>query len=473
VIEIVKMSHKSRNSKTKVQHLKDFKNAKVEADLELDLQNVLDAFPFYMMILDADHKILLANEAIRDDLGLDPDKIVGQHCPKVVHGLEEPYPGCPLEEAVERGHGIEREFFDPEGNQWINSAVYPTKLRTQDGRDIFIHFISDISEKKRAEIKIEQNLEIQTVINSVLSLSLEDIPLKDILKRTLDLILAIPWLALESKGSIFLAEEESEVLVMECQRGFSKKAQMRCARIPSGKCLCGQAAFTKEIQFADGIDDRHQTSYSGITPHGHYCVPILFDGKTLGVINLYLGKGHRQDQVEADFLMAISNTLAGVIIRKQNDEKLKRRENELEIKNRDLEEMNSALNILLRKRDEDRQKLEKNVLSSAQKLLVPYIDKLKHSKMNNNQIRCLNILESNLNDMISPFANTLSQKHLALTPFEIEVADLVKQGKSTKEIAKISRLSTRTIEFHRQNIRKKLGLKHKKSNLRTYLLSIE
>jgi DNA-binding CsgD family transcriptional regulator len=75
--------------------------------------------------------------------------------------------------------------------------------------------------------------------------------------------------------------------------------------------------------------------------------------------------------------------------------------------------------------------------------------------------------------MISPFAHTLSQKHLALTPFEIEIADLVKQGKSTKEIAKIFRLSTRTIEFHRQNIRKKLGLKHKKSNLRTYLLSIQ
>jgi len=172
------MSHKSYNSKTKVQHLKNFKNAKVEADFGLELQKVLDAFPFYVMILDSDHKILLANEAIREDLDLDPDEIVGQHCPKVVHKLEEPYPGCPLEEAVERGHGIEREFFDPEGKRWINSAVYPTKLRAHYDREIFIHFISDISEKKRAEIKIEQNLEIQTVINSVLRLSLEDIPLE-------------------------------------------------------------------------------------------------------------------------------------------------------------------------------------------------------------------------------------------------------------------------------------------------------
>jgi DNA-binding CsgD family transcriptional regulator len=135
--------------------------------------------------------------------------------------------------------------------------------------------------------------------------------------------------------------------------------------------------------------------------------------------------------------------------------------------------MNSALNVLLKKRDEDRKKLEENVLFNAKKLLVPYIDKLKNSKMNHRQIRFANILESNLNNMISQFAYALSHKYLNLTSLEIQIADLVKEGNSTKEIAEIFNLSTRTIEFHRQNIRKKLGLKNKKSNLRTYLLSIQ
>jgi len=433
----------------------------------------MDAIPFYVLLLDADHKILLANEAIRSDLDLVPEQIIGQYCPKIVHGLDEPYPGCPLEEAIERGHGIEREFFDPEGDRWINSVIYPTKKRTQDGKEIFIHFISDISEKKKAEVKIEHNLEIKRVINGVLHLSLENIPLNEILKRTIDLILSIHWLALESKGSIFLVEENAEVLTMKAQRGLSKILQMKCARIPFGKCLCGRAALTKELQFADCIDERHQTRYSGITPHGHYCVPILFEGKTLGVINLYLKEGHCRDQEEEDFLKAISNTLAGVIVRKQNDEKLKRHETELEINNKNLEEMNTALNVLLNKRDEDRKQLEENVLFSAKNLLLPYIDELKNSKMNDRQIRFVNILESNLNNMISQFAKTLSHKHLNLTAIEVQIADLVKQGKSTKEIAEIFSLSTRTIEFHRQNIRKKLGLRHKKSNLRTYLLSLE
>lgn len=467
------MSPKSLNLKKEGHNWKEFKNAPVETHDSLELQTMLDAFPFYVMLLDADHKILMANEAIRGDLGLDPEQIVGGYCPKVVHGLEEPYPGCPLEEVLQKGHGIKREFFKPDENRWINSAIYPTRRLTQDGKEIFIHFVSDISEKKQAEVEIERSLEIQTVISEVLSLSLEDIPINEVLNRTIDLILSIPWLALDSKGSIFLVEEQSENLIMKAQRGLSKEVQMKCSRIPFGKCLCGQAAFTKEIQFTDSIDERHEILYSGIRSHGHYCVPILFGGKTLGVINLYLKEGHRQDQKEKEFLKAISNALAGVIIRKQNDHKLKRHEKELEIKNKNLGEMNSALNVLLKKLDEDRKKLEENVLFNAKKLLVPYIDKLKNSKMNHRQVRFANILESNLNNMISQFAYALSHKYLNLTSLEIQIADLVKEGNSTKEIAEIFNLSTRTIEFHRQNIRKKLGLKHKKSNLRTYLLSIQ
>ena len=443
------------------------------AETHAELKMLIDAFPFYVMLLDEDHKILLANEAIRGDLGLVPEQIIGEYCPKVVHGLEEPYPGCPLEEALKKGHGVEQEFFNPDDNRWVNSAIYPTKWCTQDGKKTFIHFISDISEKKQAAVEIRQNYEIQTIISSVLHLSLENISLNEILKRVLDLILSIPWLVFNSKGSIFLVEDKSEVLVMQSQRKFSKSLQMKCAQIPFGKCLCGQAALTKEIQFADSIDDRHQISYSGITSHGHYCVPILYNDKTLGVINLYLKEGHRQDQKEEKFLIAISNALAGVIIRKQTDHELKRHEMELEIKNRDLEEMNSALNVLLKKRDEDRKKLEENVLFNTKKLLMPYIDKLKNFKFTNRQSRIVTILESNLNHMISPFAHTLSHHYLSLTPLEIQIADLVKQGKSAKEIAEIFTLSIRTIEFHRQNIRKKLGLKHKKTNLRTHLLSIQ
>ena len=121
--------------------------------------------------------------------------------------------------------------------------------------------------------------------------------------------------------------------------------------------------------------------------------------------------------------------------------------------------------------DEDKQVLEEKVLFNIRQLIEPCLEKLKKSRLTDRQITLLGILESNLNDIVSPFARSLSGSFMKLTPTEIQVANLVRQGKSTKEIADLLNLSRKTIEFHRENIRAKIGIKNKKINLRTYLLS--
>ena len=151
--------------------------------------------------------------------------------------------------------------------------------------------------------------------------------------------------------------------------------------------------------------------------------------------------------------------------------KLKEREKELEIKTSDLEKTNAALTVLLKKRDEDKTELEEKVLANMKELVEPYIEELNHSRLSSDQKTFLNILKSNLEEIISPFSYTLSSKYLNLTPTEIRVANLVKEGKTTKEIAALLRVSSKTAGFHRENIRKKLGIKKKKSNLRSLLLS--
>ncbi len=85
----------------------------------------------------------------------------------------------------------------------------------------------------------------------------------------------------------------------------------------------------------------------------------------------------------------------------------------------------------------------------------------------------MDIVESNLKDIVSPFARGISTEFLKLTPTEIQVANLIREGKTTKEIANLMTLSAKTIEFHRDNIRRKIGIKNKKINLRTHLLSIQ
>ena len=145
---------------------------------------------------------------------------------------------------------------------------------------------------------------------------------------------------------------------------------------------------------------------------------------------------------------------------------------ELEIQAQNLEEINIALRILLQKREEDKTKIEENVLSNIKELVEPYLEKLKKSVLDANQMSCVNVLESNLNDIISPFSNRLSYKFLNLSPSEIRIANLVKHGKNTKEIAELMNLSSTTVATHRRNIRKKLGINAKKANLRTHLLSV-
>ncbi len=158
--------------------------------------------------------------------------------------------------------------------------------------------------------------------------------------------------------------------------------------------------------------------------------------------------------------------------RSQAEEMLREKEKELVLKTRKLEEVNTALKVLLKRRDEDKTELEENVLSNLKGLIVPYLEKLKKSGLDTRQNAYLRILQSNLNDIISPFSRRLSSKYLNLTPAEIQVANLVRYGRDIKEIAEILNVSTRTIEFHRGNIRKKFSIKNKKASLRSHLLSI-
>nr|MBP7322875.1 PAS domain S-box protein [Deltaproteobacteria bacterium] len=152
---------------------------------------------------------------------------------------------------------------------------------------------------------------------------------------------------------------------------------------------------------------------------------------------------------------------------------LRTREQQLKQKTKSLEELNAALKVLLKRREEDKRELEEKVLLNVKELLDPFLHQLGKSGLNEHQSVLLAVLESNLKDIVSPFAQRLSSAYLRLTPVEIQVASLVKEGKDTKSIAAMMNVSPETITSHRKNIRAKLGVKNQKTNLRTLLLSLE
>lgn len=180
--------------------------------------------------------------------------------------------------------------------------------------------------RKEDEEELQRNYQNQKVINALLSLSLEDLPLESLLDKALDLCVSSPWLLPEARGCIFLADEEEKKLVMKAWKGILQSRQKACSEVCFGKCLCGSAAEKQVIQFSSGIDGNHVVSLEEEAPHGHYCIPITLSGKCLGVLNVYLKEGHQRNISEEHFLSAVANTLAIVIQRRKAEQALQERE---------------------------------------------------------------------------------------------------------------------------------------------------
>lgn len=137
---------------------------------EVQPQELLDALPFYVLLIDSDHNIIMANKAIELQLGLKPDDIVGGYCPKVVHGADQVHANCPLEESVRNKCAVEQEYFDTKYNKWLSSAIYPIERKLKKDRPAYFHMLYDITARKKAEEELKQSIEkIKKVTDSIVT----------------------------------------------------------------------------------------------------------------------------------------------------------------------------------------------------------------------------------------------------------------------------------------------------------------
>ena len=114
------------------------------------LQQFINSFPFYVILVDENHNIVTANEKVLNFTKQPIKDIIGKYCPKVIHGIDHPFEGCPLEEAVQKNKSIEKEFYDYKNNRWLLSCIYKTKFVSSDGLKIYLHVVQDITDKKKA-----------------------------------------------------------------------------------------------------------------------------------------------------------------------------------------------------------------------------------------------------------------------------------------------------------------------------------
>ncbi|OPY89001.1 MAG: putative diguanylate cyclase YegE [Syntrophus sp. PtaU1.Bin208] len=157
--------------------------------------------------------------------------------------------------------------------------------------------------------------------------------------------------------------------------------------------------------------------------------------------------------------------------RKRSEEALINRERELRIKAQNLMEVNTTMKVLLDTMERDQEELKERFLTNIQNQVLPYLGKLKKSPLQEDQKGYVEMAEAHLLEIASPFTQKLTSSFLNLTKKEIQIAYLVKEGKSSKEIAELLNAKQRVVEFHRENIRSKLGLKNKKGRLAMLLRS--
>ncbi|HSB69157.1 MAG TPA: PAS domain S-box protein [Candidatus Methylomirabilis sp.] len=158
-----------------------------------------------------------------------------------------------------------------------------------------------------------------------------------------------------------------------------------------------------------------------------------------------------------------------VTARVQAEEALLRKDREISLQLTKIEKLNAALTTLLEHREQESERRLAGVRATLEQLALAYLENLKATPLSGEQRLLVEVMEANLRNIASSFVRQLDSWKMKLTPTEVQIADLLRLGKRTKEIAALLHVSVSAIAFHRNNIRTKLGLKRRPMNLVSYL----
>lgn len=207
------------------------------------------------------------------------------------------------------------------------NTLIDLQIMEMAGEKVYVALVLDITEQMDRELENERilnlrNLHLET-INNLLKLNGETgIDLKTKLRRGLEFIFKVPWLEVLEKGGVFLTNDETDELDLFLSWKLGEKIEGLCEKVSKGHCLCGRAFETKEIVFASCVDERHDTRFEGISPHGHYNIPILHRGDVIGVIVFYLEHGHKRKEEEVDFLKSCAEVFSQIIVTQNYEDSL-------------------------------------------------------------------------------------------------------------------------------------------------------
>lgn len=321
-----------------------------------------------------------------------------------------------------------------------NGKMIPVEIRASrvrmKGRDYLLGIFRDISDRKRMKAALKESEErLRRLVNAT-------------------------WEGIIIHGEGTVLDVNEAILSMT---GYSYEE------------LIGHSVL--EFLAPESIEPALQKLREGIDgPEIYLEAKALRKDKTVFPIEV-LGRPIRYKNYDARVI-----AVRDITQRKQAEEELERyrkhledmvmeRTAELETKNITLQELNTTLKVLLKQRENDKKDIEEKFVMNVRNLVLPFVEQMKKGRLNAGERLNLDIIETHLHEIATPLLKNMRQFNL--TPREIKVAVLVKDGMSTKEIAETLKISKGSIDIHRKNIRKKLGLTNRRANLQSYLESLE
>ncbi len=226
-----------------------------------------------------------------------------------------------------------------------------------------------VADKNRRKIEVENAACLKALYEN----TYETTSITDVLDAALKTLLSLSWLKLADKGGVFLADQDNQTLNLKSTHRLGPLNTL-CSKVAYGHCLCGRAGERQELQFASCIDERHQTRFAEMKPHGHYNVPLVFNRELVGVLVVYLEHGAQYNQAQASFLQTYCAALAIIIRLKQKQARLNdevTRSNALAVK---AKEANKAKSVFLSMMSHELRTPMNAVLGSAQLLKSSDLD---------------------------------------------------------------------------------------------------
>ncbi|WP_172683996.1 GAF domain-containing protein [Desulfosarcina cetonica] len=291
-------------------------------------------------------------------------------------------------------------------------------------------------------------------------------------------------------SSIWLKDARTGEVICQQAAGFQRNI-VKGWRLAPGEGVAGWVStYGERVILSDtNTDMRHFRKVADtmkVELRSLVSVPMRVKGTVIGALQVVDRQIGRFNASHAELLEALADASATAIEnaqlfkranreiaeRKRAEKKLKESEKALKEKSIALEEVNTALNVLLKSREEDQVHMEGVIVANVKDLVTPFLEKLSRSPLDEKQAVYVEIIQTNLANIVAPFMRQIPLKYFDLTPTEIQIADLVRKNKTTKEIAEILNASSKTIEAHRNRLRKKLGLTNQRIQLRDYLTTL-